>query len=286
LQTLNPPLFAGVDYGGSWIRICLVDGRRRTLRAARLETAPLPELPGILRKQFLRWNAEPSVLVVGARGVWTPEERRRLKRRLSSAAERAVVLSDIELTYRAHFRDRPGIMVLAGTGSIAYGRNDKGRAARAGGLGPEKGDEGSGFWIGREWLKRNGTLKRKYSVRETAAWAGKVLFQARRKNPPALKIVGEAQTHLIRLAGTLRRRLGPEKRWSVACAGGLFEDRAFKRRFYARLNETYGRTVVESKAKAGKPAETAAELALRLGTADPAFRLLDELEEVPDFGRR
>jgi N-acetylglucosamine kinase-like BadF-type ATPase len=286
LQTLNPPLFAGVDYGGSWIRIRLVDGRRRPLRTARLETAPLSKLPDILKKQFHRWNARPSVLVVGARGVWTRTERRTLKRRLSSAAGRTVVLSDIELAYRSLFRNRPGILVLAGTGSIAYGRNGKGRAARAGGLGPEKGDEGSGFWIGREWLKRNGTLKRKYSVRETAGWAEEVLLQARRKNPSALRIVGEAQAHLIRLAGTLRRKLGPKEQWSVACAGGLFEDRAFKRGFYARLNAAYGRTAVESRAKAGKPAETAAELALRLGTADPAFRLLNELEEVPDFGRR
>jgi N-acetylglucosamine kinase-like BadF-type ATPase len=38
---------------------------------------------------------------------------------------------------------------VAGTGSIAYGRNARGEAARAGGWGYILGDEGSGYWIGR-----------------------------------------------------------------------------------------------------------------------------------------
>src|SRR6185295_19261309 len=41
---------------------------------------------------------------------------------------------------------------IAGTGSIAYGRNAQGEAARAGGWGHMIGDEGSGYWIGREAL--------------------------------------------------------------------------------------------------------------------------------------
>ena len=44
-------------------------------------------------------------------------------------------------------------MVIAGTGSIAYGRNDRNQAARAGGWGYMLGDEGSGYWIGRAALR-------------------------------------------------------------------------------------------------------------------------------------
>ena len=47
----------------------------------------------------------------------------------------------------------PGVLVLAGTGSIVLGRDGRGRVARAGGLGPLIGDEGSAFWLGREWLR-------------------------------------------------------------------------------------------------------------------------------------
>jgi N-acetylglucosamine kinase-like BadF-type ATPase len=48
---------------------------------------------------------------------------------------------------------RPGIVVIAGTGSIAFGRNGEGRTARAGGWGYLFGDEGGGFWIVREALR-------------------------------------------------------------------------------------------------------------------------------------
>ena len=45
-----------------------------------------------------------------------------------------------------------GIVVISGTGSVAFGRNSSGHEGRAGGWGPTLGDEGSGFWIAREGL--------------------------------------------------------------------------------------------------------------------------------------
>ncbi len=45
-----------------------------------------------------------------------------------------------------------GIVIISGTGSVAFGRNDAGDEARSGGWGPTLGDEGSGFWIAREGL--------------------------------------------------------------------------------------------------------------------------------------
>ncbi|HYH07300.1 MAG TPA: BadF/BadG/BcrA/BcrD ATPase family protein [Thermoanaerobaculia bacterium] len=46
----------------------------------------------------------------------------------------------------------PGIVIISGTGSVAFGRNAAGDEARAGGWGPTLGDEGSGYWIAREGL--------------------------------------------------------------------------------------------------------------------------------------
>ena len=47
----------------------------------------------------------------------------------------------------------PGVVIISGTGSIAYGRNQPREAARAGGWGHVLGDEGSGYWIGRAALR-------------------------------------------------------------------------------------------------------------------------------------
>ena len=61
----------------------------------------------------------------------------------------AQVSSDCEIALEAAAGTGPGIVLIAGTGSIAFGRNAAGETARAGGHGPWLGDEGSAFEIGR-----------------------------------------------------------------------------------------------------------------------------------------
>lgn len=58
------------------------------------------------------------------------------------------VLGDMEIALEAAFGSGPGVVVNAGTGSIAYGRNCQGETVRAGGWGRVVSDEGSGHWIG------------------------------------------------------------------------------------------------------------------------------------------
>jgi glucosamine kinase len=50
------------------------------------------------------------------------------------------------------FGEGPGVLLIAGTGSVAFGRGPTGTFARCGGWGPFFGDEGSGAWIGRKAL--------------------------------------------------------------------------------------------------------------------------------------
>ena len=57
------------------------------------------------------------------------------------------------IALQAGVGDACGIVIVSGTGSIAYGRDAEGRASRAGGWGYLLGDEGSGYWIGRLALR-------------------------------------------------------------------------------------------------------------------------------------
>jgi len=96
-----------------------------------------------------------DVLVVGAAGVGRSEEREELRTalRMHDLAERTVIITDIELALAAAFGGDPGIVLIAGTGSIAVARRPDGTIARAGGHGWQMGDEGSGYWIGRMALQ-------------------------------------------------------------------------------------------------------------------------------------
>jgi N-acetylglucosamine kinase-like BadF-type ATPase len=60
------------------------------------------------------------------------------------------VAGDHVIAHRAAFGTSPGVLVISGTGSISFGRNQAGETARAGGWGPSVSDEGSAFWVGRE----------------------------------------------------------------------------------------------------------------------------------------
>jgi N-acetylglucosamine kinase-like BadF-type ATPase len=64
-----------------------------------------------------------------------------------------LLAGDEEIALDAAFRDGPGILVIAGTGSNAIGRCGNGKIVSAGGWGPMLGDEGSGHWIGLEALR-------------------------------------------------------------------------------------------------------------------------------------
>jgi len=70
------------------------------------------------------------------------------------AGARFGAANDAEPALVGALDDVEGFLLIAGTGSIAYGRDRSGRHARAGGLGHFLGDEGSAFWVAFEAIKR------------------------------------------------------------------------------------------------------------------------------------
>jgi N-acetylglucosamine kinase-like BadF-type ATPase len=96
----------------------------------------------------------PAAVCVGIAGVDRAEDDqlvRGIMRRLGFRTH-TLVVNDALIALTAGVGDAPGVVIIAGTGSIAYGVNEARQAARAGGWGFVFGDEGSGFWIGREAL--------------------------------------------------------------------------------------------------------------------------------------
>lgn len=94
--------------------------------------------------------SEVSRTCVGGSGAARPElaaiVREFLAEMLSTPVE---VVGDMQIALEAAFDEGPGVIAIAGTGSIAYGRDRQGKTVRAGGWGFAIGDEGSAHWIGR-----------------------------------------------------------------------------------------------------------------------------------------
>ena len=92
--------------------------------------------------------------MVGAAGAGRAMEAPRARAGLGRARRGAFleVVADGEIALAAAFGTEPGILVNAGTGSIAYAQDRHGRLRRSGGYGWQLSDEGGGYWIGRRAL--------------------------------------------------------------------------------------------------------------------------------------
>lgn len=105
--------------------------------------------------ETLTAEREASAVCMGIAGVDRPQDEaviRTILRRLGHG-ETARVVNDAVIALVAGAPERVGIVILAGSGSIAYGVDREGRTARAGGYGPFLADEGSASWLGREALR-------------------------------------------------------------------------------------------------------------------------------------
>jgi glucosamine kinase len=212
-----------------------------------------------------------DVLVAGVAGAGREEDREELRQALRTEdfASQVVIVGDTELALAAAFEDRPGIVVTAGTGSMALARDRTGRLHRAGGLGWQMGDEGSGYAIGRAALGAVGRAADGRSPRtellplllrithsdtldqlvrwaaaagvpEVAALAPAVFEAAQMGDTIAAGIMDYAARELAALVHRLLPHFGADERApiEVATNGGLlFHDGPLHRLLWTRLSE-------------------------------------------------
>ncbi len=159
----------GADIGGTSMRVALydhdtergrVEGRGEPMRVGRgggiaaalaAHARPLLSRAGVARA---------DCFVIGASGAGGDAERRELEQAVASErlAWRVRVTTDAELARAAAFLGEPGVLLIAGTGSIAVALNDEGRIVRRGGLGWRMGDDGSAYQIAVAALRAVGEM--------------------------------------------------------------------------------------------------------------------------------
>jgi hypothetical protein len=230
----------GVDLGATWLRACLAENGK-ALWTARVPAVDWRELPRFLPR-FLRARGvrRLGAVTVGSTRLGGEAGRAALKRALRPLAARVRVLPDYEIAHLAAFGRGPGVVLVGSTGSAAFARGPGGRTRRAGGYGPLLGDEGSGFWLGRE-AARDEAVRRALRlphpldlahaadpVRATAALAPKVLRGSRRLREAAAE-------NLAALARGAARGLALPRPKPLALHGSLFKDETLRRGVLRRL---------------------------------------------------
>ena len=155
------PYYLGIDGGGTKTT-CAVGDEARLLASASAGPSNIVRVGEAQARESLKQAVHQACAICGI----TPEQVARTCVGGSGAARRELaaivrgilaeilptpvdVVGDMEIALEAAFGDDPGVIVIAGTGSIAYGRDKTGKTLRAGGWGFEIGDEGSAHWIGR-----------------------------------------------------------------------------------------------------------------------------------------
>lgn len=307
-EVRGPDIVLGVDGGQGDCTLQASDlqgGVLATVRAPAIITMADPRGPDLLeralrqgmdeltRKLGGRPRVAAAYLALSGVSANSPEEaavvevaRRELGTGLVGLGE------DIEALLAAAFPEGPGVVVYAGTGSSAIGRDARGRRIRQGGLGPLLGDEGSATWIGREVVRRvfrdppgragAGLVRvleeglggsdwaavrtRVYSAggrTALAALAPLVAAEAARGDERAVALLAEAGAALAALGLAALARTGRDSTPALVYAGGVFNaGPAVLEPFTADLRR--GAPGVEVRPLAADPVTGAVALALNL----------------------
>jgi hypothetical protein len=231
------PTTVAVDLGGSWLRLAAAEPKKRSLFLWKRKGVAVTELATLLHTLWVqkRWN-NVQRLIVGSKGIWTLSERKRVAQSIAQLANHVTVMSDIELAFHAALgrkrTETQGILIVAGTGSMALGITRSGRLIRAGGNGPMKGEKGSGWWIGNCFQETTPPLT-PTTIRATAALAKRVLLRATDDSRCAT-IVRDAQNHLATLIVSVRKRMNVS-RVPVSWGGSLMADHRFRKGVFSAL---------------------------------------------------
>lgn len=266
--------FLGVDGGQSGTTAVIGDGEGKIVAWA--SAGPCNHVSGDeARAKFLRVMRECISQAADRAGVddrrfkaagfgmsGGPADKASLLRELIEA-EHWIITHDAAIALAGATAGEPGIVAIAGTGSIVFGQNTRGETARAGGWGYLFGDEGSAFDIAKQAIRA--------VMREHEGWGGKTILTpaliestaapgagemlhlfytpawprqrvaelaqlvdriAEEGDPTAVSILQNAARELALHIGSVRRQLWSDQESTrVSWAGGVFRSRILLERF-------------------------------------------------------
>lgn len=274
------PVFLGIDGGGTKTAYCLIDADGGLLATARTPTIYYLSIGlDAVRERLAqgvsevldvagRQRGDVAHAFVGIPGYGDlPADRPALDALPSESLARYTCGNDVVCGWAGSLAARDGLHVVAGTGTIGYGRW-RDREARCGGWGTLLGDEGSGYWVAREGLSLftkmadgrlpQGPLYRivrdELGLGDDQDVLGVVLeeWQADRAQVAALSrlvdraadagddaarsVLDQAVDEVVLLAEGTRRRVGAEgvDRVPLSWSGGMFGSRYIRTRFAER----------------------------------------------------
>jgi len=295
-------IFLGIDGGGSkttWAigdeTSVLATGSAGPSNVVRVGAAQAREaLTTVVRQACENAHVSPAQIqrtCIGIAGGARPETAAIVRRLASELISGEIeVVGDMVIALESAFGEEPGGIVIAGTGSIAYGRNSAGETARAGGWGFAISDEGSGHWIGRaavaaamraydegrstrllECLTSAWEVNNREQLvlaanstpsPEFAALFPAVVAAAESGDPTAEAVLTHAGSELASLAKIVLVRLFLKEPAPVAMSGGVFRNSALVREvFYNALRRQFPEIAV--KQEVVDPVIGALELARR-----------------------
>lgn len=271
------PFYMGIDGGGSNLRVAIVDADFTVVAQAHRETVnpstigretAAGRIQDAMREALAAAGGPVSAVGIGVAGASAVYAEDWLRATVGAVLPDVPVAAsmDHEIALVGAHGVRRGVMVLAGTGSVACAINAHGEWAQAGGWGYLLGDEGSGVWLALEGLRAfvryhdgvapqaadlAGRVQRAFGftrpvdvipwlyrqpppTREAAGYAEVVLHAADDGDPTARDIVVRGAAVLAGIAQAAAARVGAD--FTIRFCGGLLTaDNALSRALCDRL---------------------------------------------------
>ena len=267
-NNLQPPshrgFFIGIDGGGTKTVGLLADQAGHIIAKAESrasnyhaigEEQTKQALSDVVSRLIADANAalESCVCCLGLAGVASSVDRKVIGRICDEIGlpENRILTHDAQIALIGGAEELSGVIIIAGTGSIVYGRDAAGREAQAGGWGHLLGDEGSGYDIARsalqavaravdgrgvptqlsslmldalEFSQPRNLIPWMHSVGKdkVAQLAGVVFHAADADDSVAQSILDEAADELVLAAGVVIDKLGFDQPFNLVLSGGIF----------------------------------------------------------------